>query len=158
MPVAKSTPIAYRESREEDRVFVVSSWLDSFRESHTAGMIAMATFYDKMWGEIENLMDRSGSRTIIACNAGDPNQLHGFVTFDLDTGTDPPVVHYLYVKAPFRRWGIARGLFAAAGINSERPMDYTFKTSVVVRLANKIPLARWQPMLARFPKSDGRRR
>lgn len=157
-PVAKSTPIAYRESREEDRVFIVSSWLDSFRESHTAGMIAMADFYDLMWGQIEKLLDRPGARCVIACNVGDPNQLHGFIAFDRDTGRDPPVVFYVYTKAPFRRWGIARGLFAAAGIPPDGRFDYTHKTSVAVRLANKIPLARWQPMLARFPKGDGIRR
>ena len=156
--IATSVPIAYRAATGEDMTFVISSWLDSFRDSHTAGMISMASYFEIMWPQVEALVDRPGSRTIVACNAGDARQLHGFITFDTATGSDPPIVHYVYVKSPFRRWGIARGLFAAAGIDPERPLDYTYKTAIVVRLARKIPLARWQPMLARFEKGAGIRR
>lgn len=63
-----------------------------------------------------------------------------------------PLVHYVFVKQPYRRLGIARGLFNAAGVNPNQHFAYTCKTAVVSRLSDKIPNASWQPLVARFPK------
>ncbi len=150
--------IAYRPAADADRRFVIGSWLDSFRDSHAAGQIAMADWQSIMWAQVERILARPGCQTIVSCNSEDPTQLHGFVTFDSDTGDDPPLVFYCYVKSAFRRWGIARGLLRTAGIDPTEPLDYAFKTAVVPRLADHIPLSKWQPLAARFPKGEWHRR
>lgn len=53
--------------------------------------------------------------------------------------------------------GIARRLFAAAGIDPSKPFQYSGNTRKVRELERKIPLARWQPLLARFPLDAARR-
>ena len=122
-------------------------------------MIAMEDFYTVMWPQVEKVLDREDCRTFVAY---EDDQLYGFIALDTNTAPLPPLVFYIYVKGPYRRWkpqpGIGRQLFAAAGIDPSRPFDYAYRTPEVSRLAVKIPLARHQPMLARFPKGQGRRR
>lgn len=50
-------------------------------------------------------MERAFARAnvTIACDGDDPDQLFGFVVHELVA-----MVHWVYVKAPFRRMGIAR--------------------------------------------------
>ena len=150
--------LAFRDAIPADRVFVISSWLDSYRDSDTAGMIAMSDWYAVMWPQVEKVIDRFGARTIVAHDTDE--HLYGFIS--ADATTKPPLVFYCYVKAPYRRWepkrGYARQLFAAIGIDPAKPFDYSYKTREIGRLANKIPLASWQPMLTRFPPGKGIRR
>ena len=148
--------LAYVPATTDHRVFVISSWLDSFRDSDSAGMLSMERFWDCMWPEVESLMNRKGTRTMVAVNRDDPSQYFGFIT--ADPTASPPVVHYVCVKGPHRKWGYAKALFEAIGIDPKKQFDYTYRTPLVFHLAHKIPLASHQPMLARFPPGMGRRR
>lgn len=151
---------------EADRRFIVSAWLDSFRDATTAGMIHMDDWYAVMWPQVVRLLDREGCTTLVACEPDD-SMLYGFICGEVDISRPrsrrqrPPVVNYCYVKTPYRRWakpGIARRLFGAIGIDPQTQFDYTYKTAVVSQLAHKIPLASHQPMLARFNPGKGYRR
>lgn len=148
--------VAYIQANTDHRVFVISSWLDSFRDCDSAGMISMGRFFDCMWPEVEELLNRRGSRTVVAINKDDPSQYFGFIAGD--PTASPPLVYYVLVKAAVRRWGIARSLFRALGIDPSKQFDYAYKTPLVSTLAHKVPLASHQPMLARFPLGMGRRR
>lgn len=157
----------FRAATISDRVFIVSSWLDSYRDDPLAGMIAMDDWYPTMWPQVERLLNRPTATTIVACESDD-SLLYGFICAELDHARPrsrrhhPPLVHYCYVKAPYRRWeprpGIASQLFDAIGIDPSGQFDYTYKTRTVNQLARKIPLASHQPMLARFAPGKGYRR
>lgn len=91
--------------------------------------------------------------------------LLGFIVADPEDS--PPLVYYAFAKEHYRRGGhgrlfagagVGRGLFAAAGIDPGRPFNYVCSTPMCRILARKIPLARWQPLLGRFPKSERRSR
>lgn len=77
-----------------------------------------------------------------------------------------PLLHYCYVKSTYRRRGVARALFKAAHVDPLGEFIYTCKTGVVARLTAathddagrfvsppKLPRARWNPLIARFPKA-----
>lgn len=152
--------ISIRPAALEDWGFVIGTWLDSFRDEPEAGMVSMESWYPSMEPELKKLLNRKASRTLVACGDDDPSFLYGFICGE--PSQPVPLVHYVFVKQPYRRWkdkpGIASRLFAALGVDPRTPFDYTYSTFMVRRLESKIPLARWQRMLARFPPGHGIRR
>lgn len=141
--------IFYRPATASDRHFIVSAWTQSYRTAFTAGMISDGNWYEVMDREVGIALDRPDVRTLVAStDAG----LLGFVT--ADTEERPPLVYFVYCKAPYRRMGIARGLLHAIGIDPSQQFFYVCSTPMVRTLARKIPLARWQPLYGRFPKAE----
>lgn len=150
----------YRDAILDDRPFVVGTWSSSYKSAHAAGMIASEDWATIMHSQIEKLIDRPGTRTIVAYDRVSRGQdfLYGFVSGDPTLVV--PVVFYLYVKGPFRsqedadgkRNGPrhARGLFAALGIDPAKSFRYACRTAILSRLADKIPRARFDPGAARY--------
>ena len=72
-----------------------------------------------------------------------------------------PLVHYVFVKESYREHGIAAGLFRAARVDRTKPFLFTCKTGVLNErlrrdgptLLERHPLARWSPLIARYPKT-----
>lgn len=146
----------------DDMTFVLSSWLDASRTSYSAGLIAMADWYTIMWKQYEKAMCRPDMRTVVAYEKTDPGFLYGFIVADpteqcvpqKNGGVHywPALVLFVFVKQNYRREGIARRLFEAVGVDSARPFVYSCNTVTASRLANKVPLAKFDPLVARFPK------
>lgn len=86
------------------------------------------------------------------CIVATGSVLSGFIAFER-----PDYVLYVYVPQPFRRNGIARGLFAAAGIDPESRFAYAARTKASWELRSRIPLAVYDPYRCRFPRDDDRR-
>jgi hypothetical protein len=149
---------SYRAATPADRAFVIATWASSYKGAHAAGMISTEDWPAIMHVQIAKLLDRPGTRTIVAYDPSDDDDfLYGFIAGDV-TG-HLPVVYYVYVKGPYRsemagklRSGPrhARGLFAALGVDPEAPFLYTCRTSVVTRLGHKIRNARFAPAAARY--------
>jgi len=146
----------YRAASVDDRRFVIGAWASSYKNSHFAGLIASEDWPAIMHRQIAKLLDRPGTRTIVAVDP--PSFLYAFICGD--TTYDLPIVHYCYVKGPYRseeqpdgsRSGprYARGLLAALGVDPARPFLYTCRTASSAQLADKIPLARFTPGAARY--------
>lgn len=139
--------IEFRDARDDDRAFVVKSWLDSFRGSHAAGLISMADWPQVMGPQIVRLLNNGGTRVIVAYAPDDDTQILGWAAV---RPNKPPFVLYVYTKHVFRRLGVARRTLAAAGVALDQPFTYAAKTPVVTRIASKIPRARWTPLEARY--------
>lgn len=151
---------SFRQMEPADRNFVVDAWVRSYQFANAAGVIAVDRWFQVMIPEVERIIDREGSRTIVAYKVGERDRLadlQGFIT--VDTEDSMPVVHYVFVKEAFRKAGRARGLFAAAGVDPAKPFVYTATTGAVSKIYQnrKIPFAKWTPLVARFAKTDPRR-
>lgn len=145
--------IAIRPAHDTDRRFIVSAWSSSFRRSEDAGLIQMEDWADVMHAQIERALDRTDVQALVAYEtAASPGlfDLYGFIVADLELA--PPLVLYVYTKQAYRRSGIARRLFAAAGVDPAMPFHYACRTLFVSELADKIPRAAFRPLLARYPK------
>lgn len=149
--------IAHRAATSADHAFICDNWIRSYRNSDTAGVIPMARWREIMWPIVEAVMLRPGAVTLVACDPQHQDDLYGFIC--ADPNASPPVVFYTYTKQAYRNGktiglplGIARGLFRAVGVDPEARFVYAFKTSIVAELARKLPLAKWDAMVARFPK------
>ncbi len=151
--------IAHRPADAGDRNLIVKSWAASYRDSDTAGFFKARNWYAFVTAQIvETLAEPDVIATIAYETENDDpgSNAYGFIV--ADCSERPALVYYTYVKAPYRRSGIARGLLAAIGIDPAAPFDYVCSTPDVSLLERKIPLSRWMPRLGRYPKSEIRNR
>lgn len=155
--------------------FVVMGIAHTYRKAFTAGILQDKGYYDVMChpcehcdagGQIQQMLARPDVTVTMAALAGKQAtgaDLVGFIV--ADTADAIPLVYYVYVKEHWRRagngrlWrgpGVARGLFDAIGVDPAQPFSYVASTPMARTLARKIPLARWDPLVGRFPKADQR--
>lgn len=159
--------LAFRLAKEADMPLVVDSWIDSYRTAHAAGLIPMAIWRETMERVLfDHVFPRRGVEIWVAYHPGEEGtkaDLYGWIAIERNVvipsrhGTKEipsPLVHYVFVKQAYRRLGIARGLFRAAGVSLAEPFFYSCKTGVVSELKDKAPCARWAPLIVRFPKDD----
>lgn len=148
------TPVAYRLARESDQAFLMDSWLRSCKHSRFIGPIPMDEYAACMSRWVTAILKRPGVEVLIACNPEDDDQIFGFICHE--QGFRLPLVHFTYVKQPFRKFGIARGLFGAAKIDLNRAFQFTFQSRDMdlAQRRGKFPAAKWTPLYARFPKQE----
>lgn len=147
--------LVYRPMRPEDKMFVVASWLASFRRSMHAGMIAMDDWSAVMVPQIDRVLARPRVRVLVAADPTETDRvadLFGYLVWEERPGQPVPLVYYCYIKHAYRRSGLARGLMKAARIDTTKPFDYVCQTQAVgyLRDAGKLAHARWRPMLGRY--------
>lgn len=98
----------YRVLTTADYKFILSSWAKSFRNSWYSGTGFNKEYHSGMKALIDGLIKR-GMVVKVACSKHDPDQLFGFVAYEVSqNGTF--VVHYLFVKPDWRKQGIATAL------------------------------------------------
>lgn len=150
-----------REAKDSDMDFIYSSWLKSFRESHYAGVIPMNAYY-KVYSPILKglIFDRPGARILVATNPEEDDPRHELLGWIArEPGKLMNVLHYVYVKEAFRRHGVAKALFQAAGFDVRHQFIYTFKTPAAANLLRSVGqrlLAKYDPLVARYPQEETR--
>lgn len=147
--------IKIRPAVGTDVPFVADSWLESFRMSHAAGPVPMDLYWPLYREIIARALQRPNMRCLIACNPEDESQIYGYLCHEVsDTGV--PVIFYCFTKQVFRRVGVQRALFEAAGIKANERLLYCFKTPMGGKVAQKLRGATWDPLYPRFlrPKKE----
>jgi GNAT superfamily N-acetyltransferase len=148
--------IHHRPATREDRAFITPMWSASYKKSHTAGIIQNEDWPRVAHEAIGKILDRPGMRGVVAAATNDPDFVYGFIVGDTEDILGPPVIAYVYVKEPYRRTGIARGLFSAFGVEPNSRFVMACKTGIVSKLSSKIPFARFDNNAVRYPKEDKR--
>lgn len=141
-----------------DRMFVISGWSASLRMTRDVPLISMADWSSIMHPQIAKVIDRAGAQTIVA----EGSVLAGFVCFERDARIRDEsrrtvvadYVFYIYVAQPFRRRGVARGLFDAAGIDPASRFHYACRTLSSWEVRPKFPAAHYSPYHARFQPEE----
>lgn len=113
-------------------------------------MIYTDDWAEVMHRQIERVLDWPTTNTQVAYDKSDKEFIYGFASGDPRL----PSVYYVCVKAPYRRVGYATQLLNAIGVSLERPFVYACRTSVVSKLTDRIPFAKWDPMILRFPPKE----
>jgi GNAT superfamily N-acetyltransferase len=168
--------ICYRVATEADRSLIIDSWLDSFKYSHGAGLIHVDEWQDVMVRQIARVLDRPGVFVWVAADpkfAESKADILGWIAVERDFDvpvrvwrdgkrlaaleqSPAPLVHYVYVRQPYRRSGVARRLFHVAGVDPSKRFLYTCQTATAtkIRAAGKVPDSHWSPLIARHPKKN----
>ena len=101
-------PTVIRQGVEGDVSFIYSSWLRSYRDhSSHADLIPKEIYYKCQARIIRKLLDSCG--IAVACNPEDQEQIFGYCIYS-PSSAGIAIVHYLYVKHPYRKLGIATTL------------------------------------------------
>lgn len=109
-----------------DIPFVFNSWLKSYRESPQVACIPNTVYYDKFHATIEQVMNDSA--ILVACSPEDPNLLYGYVVAELKDET--LIFHWVYVKHPFRNFGLAKEMEKEILTISHKNVAYTTRTRI----------------------------
>jgi GNAT superfamily N-acetyltransferase len=149
----------------DDVGFVVQHWLESFEDSHAAGLLPSRLYYAAYRELVAEILKRGRVEVHVAFVADDPKRILGFVIvergpFLFETPTGPrrmhaDAVHYLYTKVQYRRTGVARGLLELAGIRASEQHLTTFTTPAGRDFVAHLRAAtRFEPRIVRLtPKS-----
>ena len=89
-----------RPMKDEDTNFILSTWLKSYREYGPSPVPESSIYYKEHQKHIKSLLS---SESIVACTE-DEEQIVGFLVATNQTA------HYVYVKAVFRKFGVANRL------------------------------------------------
>lgn len=139
---AKNTsPATIREAVEADIPFIFNSWLKSYRGSAATKTISNAVYYQFQHKLIESLLRRC--TVLVLCEAGDTNQLLGYLVFETVEGI--PVLHYCYIKHSFRKLSLCNKLLQQ--IDLSKGAFYTHETPNSMRMCAKKGLI-YNPYLA----------
>lgn len=120
-----------RPGNKADESFYYSSWLKSFRDASLVSGISNTVYYSRFHDLIENLLNDPLTAVVVACSPDDPEQIFGYCVATIaDTGN---VLHWVYIKHPFRKFGIARDM-----VGKVSPVVHTTKARPSAALGNSV--------------------
>lgn len=98
--------VKYREHNSTDLNFIFATLLKSYRYSNPQARTIPPWDYYKHGSREWQLCLEKGAKIVVACDESDEELIVGFMIYTKN------VLHYIYVKAAFRRAGIAKDMFA----------------------------------------------
>ena len=117
-------PIQIRQGRETDIPFIANSWLTSYRNSPWAKNMTNTVFFTEHRRLIDDLF--ATSFVDIVHDSEDDDQIIGYMVSAIIDGVK--VLHYIYVKKPFRELKIAKLLLNHRGFDKKEMCVYTHIT------------------------------
>lgn len=103
---SQNLPLKITEPTEDDLAFIVDGWIRTYRKSTGTKGVPSEVYYRYH----RNLIMRTlaESEVFIAKHSEHDDQLYGFIAFE--ERREGTVIHYIYVKRLFRKFGIASEL------------------------------------------------
>lgn len=150
-PTSLQGQIRLRPATEADVPFIFNSWLKCYRHSNNTRGCENPVYFAQHHILLEGLCKRA--RIMIACNENDIAQIYGYVCSE--TVEDVLVIHFLYVKEMYRKFGVAAILAADAGFKREAPVFYTHRTFSSETLEKKFAMV-YNPYLAYSAYEQGK--
>ncbi len=146
METAK-VPFNIRAATIADISLVFNSLLKSHRDSASVKSVPNSIYYAEHHKTIEKILSSPGLVLLVACGQEDSDQVFGYVL--AERFPDKHVVHFIYVKYSFRKFGIAKALLAAANATniSDLPIMYSHQPKNGETLLKKIPSYVFNPYL-----------
>lgn len=99
-------PVDFRLAKAEDVPFILDSWLRSYKTSNYALPIPADIYFPLHRAAVLHMVQHPGISCRLAVNPRDAEQIYGYLIHL----TSAPVIHYVYVKYPFRKFGIGTRL------------------------------------------------
>lgn len=136
--------IIVRNYLEDDKSFILASWLNSiYRSSYFARCIRKDTYFDNHHDLITNLW--AHYKIIVAALKEDENIIMGYLAHEENHPN--PLIHFCYVKKPFRQIGVMNKLLDHSGIDLKYKAEFTQYTYDVNWLREKYPNLEHNPYL-----------
>lgn len=126
MSEVSNVPVLFRPLALEDKSFFFNSWLKSFRFGTLCKNVENTIYYLNQHKIIEGIVKRS--KVVVCCNADDPKLIYGYICWEIVDGQF--VLHFMYVKEPYRKLGLAKMLMQQTGHDFTTLGCYTHQTKV----------------------------
>jgi GNAT superfamily N-acetyltransferase len=125
-------PIHLRRAQEDDVPLIYDSWMKSFKSSRFAQTVDPNVYYPEQHSVISYLLART--QVVLAVSDEAEKQIYGYLCYDPSQG--PLILHYCYVKQPYRGFGIATKLISTV-LKQDQPFYYTHDTGEMRSLLEK---------------------
>ena len=127
----KTIDLFIREPEPGDQNFINNSWLKSFEKPMAA--VPKELYRKGQMKLMARLMEES--TCYIACSPEELTQIYGWMVFGKigDIG----MLHYIYVKHPYRRFGIGGKLFSMLICDKSVPVIATHATMYLDHIKDK---------------------
>ena len=136
--------VKIRPAVEGDFHFIISTWLKSFKHSSYFGKrIRNSIFFKFHHAVVTDILASPDTLVTVACDTLDENVIYGYMVAGV-APDDNTLLHYLYVKSPFRRMGVAKVLGAPLNLDKIVFSHWTFSTDWMIE---KWPNAVYIPYL-----------
>jgi len=164
--------LVIRPAIATDHDFIAATWSTCWHKPREISPITPAAWRTAVWDSVPAIIARPDVSVLVAGDADKTDRvadLFGWIAFkphavelipntytrrpvyQLADGGPLALVFCVYIKGNYRRNGIARALFARAGIDPRADFAHVCHTRTVDDLADKIPNAVWCPHLGRPP-------
>ena len=127
-----SLPITIRPATPADQHLIISSYLKSQRQVGQNTYMRDAVYYEHATPIIHHILNTN--TIIVAANADDEWQAFGWVAFK-----PPTTISYIYIKYPYRRFGLATQLINTINPHNQQ-LTATHTCRIFTTLANKFNL------------------
>lgn len=122
-------PWKVRPAKQEDIPFILNSWLKRYRDAISVRLVTDRVYYEKQHQVIRAILGKVGLGIFVACSQEDEDQIYGYVVGE--TLSDKwLIIHWVYVKGPFRRFGIAKDLMKRV-LGGFEEIHYSHKTHLI---------------------------
>lgn len=112
-----NSQVLFRDHTSSDTPFILNSYLKSYREAPINRMLTDSAFYKLHVQTVNELIKSPLSHITVAVDPEHQDQIYGYVWYFRKGGE--VYVNWLYVKLPFRKFGLAKALVAKVIGNGE---------------------------------------
>lgn len=138
------TEMMLREPTANDAAFVLSTWLNSCRNTKLVNGVPNSLYFSHYGEVIRHILNKS--TTVVACSTEDDDLLFGFSVFEMTPTRQ--VVHYIYVKELYRSLGIGQRLAEVALLGSPgMKVEFSHTSKSGRKFARHYAGARYNPFL-----------
>lgn len=140
-----------------DLPFVFSTWLKAMRYSAPfANGVKDHPYYIGQQRLIAGVLSRADTAIRVACQTADASVILGYACSEQRLARDESldVVHFVYVKKPFRRLGIGRMLLASSVRGESFVFTQRTNDCEEIRRAGKLDHGSYNPYHAFFQEED----
>lgn len=126
---------------EEDKPFVLSSWLKGLRwGNHWFSLIDQTAYFKAYHAILEDLLERANTCILVACLQDSPDVILGYSVFSYTEQGDV-AFHWIFVKRRWRNIGVAK-MLTPPGI-----VIATHLTELGEKLIKKRPEIKFNPFV-----------
>ncbi len=112
-----------------DANFILNSWLRRYRDAVSPKLVTDRVFFKIQHDIICKILAKPELRVLVAVAPDDENQIFGYIVAEDLSKLVPDLVmlHWVYCKGPFRRFGVAKALLIEA-IGEHKLIHYSHHT------------------------------
>ncbi len=134
-----------RDAMDSDIAFIYRSWIDSYHANSSIGDCPKSLFNREYKEVIDYILTFPTNGTKVACKPDEPDVIFGYVVYEKAKLVGPYLVHYVYVKENFRKFGIARDLITSLAMDPR--FIVTHRTDVAKKILTKYPQILYNPFI-----------